>query len=841
MDNNIEYSIYGTQYKKLDFKKCFIVDGWAYSKSDSDLNYSALINGEKVDIDLVRVDCNDVYFNLEKKPLSKKIGFHLIVDCTNLEPNSLSIIVETNEDKVEIVNLNRTKIKKITDQKDIEYTIDKYFKDLKINFAEVLGWMYSWNNRDIDIRIVDQKNRNVDYEIEKIIRKDLVKLHMIDENHKEAGFRITFESEPKEQYYMILTTKDETTKIKLSQNSSSVFHLFKTATKRVNKENIKKGIRFFRQNGLKQFIERLQQGPGDDNKIDYNKWFLEKRVTKEDLINQSKFEFDYSPKISIIVATFNTKDEYLKEMIDTVVNQSYSNWELCIADGSTNDSVEQFIKSNYEIGNKIKFVRLNDNFGIAGNMNKALELATGDYVGLYDHDDTLELTCLYEIVKALQNKKYDFIYTDEDKLMDKSKIYASPHFKSDFNIDLLRSVNYICHFLCVKKSLIDKVGNFRKEFDGAQDFDFVLRLSEASCDENVYHIPQILYHWRMHEQSTAENPESKMYAFEAGKKAIQAHYNRLNIKATVSMGQALGWYKTTYEIQGNPLISILIPNKDHIDDLERCIESIETKSSYKNYEYIIIENNSTEKETFEYYKKLEKENSKVKVVYWDGIFNYSAINNFGVKYASGEYYLLLNNDTEIINEDCLKELLGYCQRQDVGAVGARLFYHDDTVQHGGVIVGYGGIAGHVFLGEPKENLGYFGRLVAAQDLSAVTAACMLVKSSVFEEVQGLNEELKVAFNDIDFCMKIRKAGYLIVYNPYAELYHYESKSRGMEDSPEKKKRFNSEKSIFRRNWPQILKNGDPYYNPNLSLMVKDYSIKSEQEEYLIESLEEENE
>lgn len=841
MDNNIEYSIYGTQYKKLDLKKCFIVDGWAYSKSDSDLNYSALINGEKVDIDLVRVDCNDVYFNLEKKPLSKKIGFHLIVDCTNLEPNSLSIIVETNEDKVEIVNLNRTKIKKITDQKDIEYTIDKYFKDLKINFAEVLGWMYSWNNRDIDIRIVDQKNRNVDYEIEKIIRKDLVKLHMIDENHKEAGFRITFESEPKEQYYMILTTKDETTKIKLSQNSSSVFHLFKTATKRVNKENIKKGIRFFRQNGLKQFIERLQQGPGDDNKIDYNKWFLEKRVTKEDLINQSKFEFDYSPKISIIVATFNTKDEYLKEMIDTVVNQSYSNWELCIADGSTNDSVEQFIKSNYEIGNKIKFVRLNDNFGIAGNMNKALELATGDYVGLYDHDDTLELTCLYEIVKALQNKKYDFIYTDEDKLMDKSKIYASPHFKSDFNIDLLRSVNYICHFLCVKKSLIDKVGNFRKEFDGAQDFDFVLRLSEASCDENVYHIPQILYHWRMHEQSTAENPESKMYAFEAGKKAIQAHYNRLNIKATVSMGQALGWYKTTYEIQGNPLISILIPNKDHIDDLERCIDSIETKSSYKNYEYIIIENNSTEKETFEYYKKLEKENSKVKVVYWDGIFNYSAINNFGVKYASGEYYLLLNNDTEIINEDCLKELLGYCQRQDVGAVGARLFYHDDTVQHGGVIVGYGGIAGHAFLGEPKENLGYFGRLVAAQDLSAVTAACMLVKSSVFEEVQGLNEELKVAFNDIDFCMKIRKAGYLIVYNPYAELYHYESKSRGMEDSPEKKKRFNSEKSIFRRNWPQILKNGDPYYNPNLSLMVKDYSIKSEQEEYLIESLEEENE
>lgn len=840
MANSIEYSIVKMQYKNLEYKKCFIIDGWAYSLDNIEIKYSALVNDEEADIDLIKKDCNEVYFKLENKPLSKKIGFHMIVDCTKLDPNSLSIFAEINNKKVEILNLNRTKINKIEDNKSIEYTIDKYFKDLKINFAEILGWTYSWDKKDVKIKIVDQKNNEIEYEIEKVARKDLIRLHMVDETNKDAGFRITFESDPKEQYYMILSTDSETTKIKLSQNSSSIYHLFKTYAKRINKENLKKGIHFFRENGLKQFIERLQQGPVDDKTVDYNKWFIAKRVTEAELMNQKDFVFEYSPKISVIVATFNTKNEYLKEMIDTVVNQSYSNWELCIADGSTNDSVEKYIKSNYEVGDKIKFVRLNDNYGIAGNMNKALEIVTGDYVGLYDHDDTLELNCLFEIVKALQNKKYDFIYTDEDKLMDKSKKFASPHFKSDFNMDLLCSVNYICHFLVVKKSLIDKVGNFRKEFDGAQDFDFVLRLSESTTPENIYHIPKILYHWRMHEQSTAENPESKMYAFEAGKRAVQAHYDRLNIDANASMGQALGWYKTTYEIIGNPLISILIPNKDHIDDLERCIESIEAKSSYKNYEYIIIENNSTEQETFEYYKKLEHENSKVKVVYWDGIFNYSAINNFGAKHANGDYYLLLNNDTEIINEDCLKELLGYCQRKDVGAVGARLFYHDDTVQHGGVIVGLGRIAGHAFLGEPRESLGYFGRLVSAQDLSAVTAACMMVKKSVFEEVHGLNEELKVAFNDIDFCMRIRNAGYLIVYNPYAELYHYESKSRGMEDSPEKKKRFNGEKKTFRENWPEIMKNGDPYYNPNLSLLIKDYTIKSEEEEYLLENDEEDD-
>ena len=325
--------------------------------------------------------------------------------------------------------------------------------------------------------------------------------------------------------------------------------------------------------------------------------------------------------------------------------------------------------------------------------------------------------------------------------------------------------------------------------------------------------------------STAENPESKGYAFEAGKRAIEAHYERIGISAQVFLGEFPGLYRTRFLRDRDPLISIIIPNKDHIDDLKRCMNAIDSKSTYKNYEYVIVENNSTDPATFQYYKDLEKENPKARVVYWDGPFNFSAINNFGAKYARGEYFLLLNNDTEIINPDCLEELLGYCMRSDVGGVGARLYYEDDTIQHAGVVIGFGGIAGHCFVMQPRGTTGYCHRIICAQDYSAVTAACMMVKKEAFEKVGGLSEDLAVAFNDIDFCLKLRKAGYLIVYNPYAELYHYESKSRGLEDTPEKVARFNREMAVFEKKWPEILRDGDPYYNPNLTLKSQDFSLK----------------
>ena len=417
----------------------------------------------------------------------------------------------------------------------------------------------------------------------------------------------------------------------------------------------------------------------------------------------------------------------------------------------------------------------------------------------------------------------DLVYSDEDKVSINGKRYFEPHFKSDYNPDLLCSMNYFCHLVVASRPLLERTGLLNGEFDGAQDYDFVLRCTEHT--KNIHHIPKVLYHWRAHEDSTAENPESKRYAFEAGRRAIEAHYARRNLPAKVEMGEYPGLYRTYWQWKEQPLISILIPNKDHVKDLDQCIKSIEEKSVYHNYEFIIIENNSELPETFAYYKRLEAEHQKAHVIYWEGSFNYSAINNFGAEHANGEYLLLLNNDTEMINPDCLWQLLGYCMREDVGAVGARLYYEDDSIQHAGVVIGFGGIAGHTFIGFDRQANGYFSRIICAQDYSAVTAACMMTKKSVYQQVGGLTEELAVAFNDIDYCMKLRQAGKLVVYNPYAQLYHYESKSRGLEDSPEKQERHNKEMKYFVTKWKAFMDKGDPYYNPNLTLSKADFSLK----------------
>ena len=587
---------------------------------------------------------------------------------------------------------------------------------------------------------------------------------------------------------------------------------------------IRKGFRYMKHYGPKEFWIRLHER-FEPEEVPYGLWYRAYIPTEETLETQRKQKFDYSPLISIAVPAYQTPVEFLRQMIESLIVQTYSNWELCIVNASPDNEEMQKVLAEYSAGDsRVRFCNLKENLGIAENTNRAFAMAKGEFVGLLDHDDLLAPNALYEIVKILQDHpQADALYTDEDKVTTELDEHFQPHLKPDFNLDLLRSNNYICHFFVVRKSIVEKAGGFRKEFDGAQDYDFIFRCTENA--EKICHIPKVLYHWRCHPNSTASNPESKLYAFEAGRRAVQAHYERTGIHAEVFKGEYLGLYRTKFIRDHDPLISIIIPNKDHIDDLKRCMESIEQKSTYKNYEYIIVENNSTDSATFEYYKKLEAENPKVRMVYWDGVFNYSAINNYGASFAKGEYLLLLNNDTEIINPDCLEELLGYCMRKEVGAVGARLYYEDDTIQHAGVVIGFGGIAGHCFVQQKRGTTGYCHRIICAQDYSAVTAACMMVKKSAFDAVGGLSEELAVAFNDIDFCMKLRKAGYLIVYNPYAELYHYESKSRGLEDTPEKVARFNKEIATFEKKWPEILKNGDPYYNPNLTLKSQDFSLK----------------
>lgn len=582
---------------------------------------------------------------------------------------------------------------------------------------------------------------------------------------------------------------------------------------------------YYQQFGIAATVLRaFDKLSGRDN-LSYMAWLRRNSPSSEALHMQTERMFAFSPKISIVVALYKTPEKYLIEMIESVRKQTYANWELCLSDGSGEDSpIVNLLREYEEKDDRIKVVYNKKSLRISENTNEALKISTGAYIAFADHDDLLAPDALYECVSLLnRDRSIDIIYTDEDKVEMNGKTHFMPHFKSDFNIDMLYSRNYICHLLVVKREIYEEVGMLNSEFDGAQDYDFLLRCLEKTT--NIKHIPKVLYHWRAHKNSTSKNPESKNYAFEAGKKAVQAHYARIGISAEVKETAYKGIYRTKYKVTGNPLISVIIPNKDHIADLEKCIRSLEEKNTYKNLEIIVIENNSDKEETFVYYKELEKRYQNVKVLFWEEkVFNYPLINNFGVEHASGEYLLFLNNDTEVLHGDCIEELLGYCQRSDVGAVGARLYYEDGTLQHAGVVVGLGGVAGHVFPRADHDDPGYFGRVIMAQDYSAVTAACMMVKKSVFEEVGGFDKEYAVAFNDVDLCLKIRKAGYLIVYNPYAELNHYESKSRGYEDTEEKVQRFNSEIKLFRTRWKDFLEQGDPYYNPNLTLDRCDFSL-----------------
>ena len=686
--------------------------------------------------------------------------------------------------------------------------------------VRIRGWAIA--PKPVTVRIFDADKKPVAAEIQRTDRVDVNQLFEEAQDPGKTGFFSEITNVSGKCLYVVFYAGEKKTVHVVPLRKADIL------AKKLDKY-VEKGIRYWKSQGAAALAEKVvtkvknvRQGPPS-----YQKWIRHHLPYRNELEKQKKTSFGYRPKISFVVPLYKTPEKYLRRLTESFQEQTYSNWELCFSDGSGAQSpLTELLKELTAKDNRIKYVSHEESLQISENTNSAIEIATGDFIAFADHDDELTPNALFECVKAINEKPQTLvIYTDEDKMSMDGHKFFQPHFKPDYNPDLLCTVNYICHLFVVSRKVIEKVGGLRSEFDGAQDYDFVLRCVEAVKDEEICHIPKILYHWRCHEDSTAENPESKLYAFEAGRRAVQAHYERTGIHAEVFKGEYLGLYRTKFIRDHDPLISIIIPNKDHIDDLKRCMESIEQKSTYKNYEYIIVENNSTDSATFEYYKKLEAENPKVRMVYWDGVFNYSAINNYGASFAKGEYLLLLNNDTEIINPDCLEELLGYCMRKDVGAVGARLYYEDDTIQHAGVVIGFGGIAGHCFVQQKRGTTGYCHRIICAQDYSAVTAACMMVKKSAFDAVGGLSEELAVAFNDIDFCMKLRKAGYLIVYNPYAELYHYESKSRGLEDTPEKVARFNKEIATFEKKWPEILENGDPYYNPNLTLKSQDFSLK----------------
>lgn len=550
----------------------------------------------------------------------------------------------------------------------------------------------------------------------------------------------------------------------------------------------------------------------------YHSWFLARRATRADLELQRLRSFEGQPKFSIIVPLYNTPAPLFKDMVASVLAQSYPNWELILVNSTPENKELADAVCNVSTSEaRIKVVQLEKNLGISLNTQAGIDAATGDFISFFDHDDLLEPDLLFEYTKAINEKhEIDVLYCDEDKLSPEGN-FECAFFKPDFDIDLLRHMNFVCHMLTIRKSLLDKLSIGNGEFDGAQDHNLTLQAAEKT--KNFYHVPKILYHWRMTQGSTSMNANSKSYANEAGIKAVQNHLQRAALEATVKPADLPFHYDVTYKPpKSNPLVSIIIPSKDNSFMLKRCLTSIEKTAGYENYEVLVVENNSSEQETFDFYKELEAADNKIRVLCYKGEFNYSKINNFAVKQAKGDYLLFLNNDIEATSQGWLANMLGCCAREDVGAVGARLLYKDGLVQHAGVRTS-DAIAEHLFKNIPAEEFGYFGLAKAMRGLSAVTAACMMTKKSTFEDAGGFEEELAVAYNDIDYCLKLREKNLLVVYEPKAELIHYESATRHGDDTLEKRARLYKEGLYMNQKWSKYYLEGDPAMNPSLSSEV----------------------
>lgn len=728
--------------------------------------------------------------------------------------------------------------------KPIRYYIDK--AELLEDTAHLTGWALAMDGSPLDITVKEKSGAAVDTTVRSLSRPDACRAVFGDDRNPDCGFDVKFVCRMDQVYQLFFCCELGTQTVtvnprQLAKETERRYVPFSRMVRMTTPSMVGDDLKYLLKSGPIAWKNRLKRRyETDENK--YLRWLEAHRKEGYEDMKSPGFipaaagraglsedgqgsrsaaeESDWSkrfPTVSIVVPLYNTPVKFYREMLQSVQAQTYENWQLCLADGS-NDAVDR--GKLLPEDSRISYRKLIENQGISGNTNAALAMAEGQWIALLDHDDILEPTALAEMVERAEAAKADMIYSDEDKVSLDLRHYYEPHFKSDYNPDLLRSNNYICHFLMVKSSLVEKTGGLRPAFDGAQDYDFILRLSEQA--EKIEHLPRVLYHWRTHPASTAENPESKQYAYEAGRRAIEEHLSRAGIRGTVEMTERPGYYRVRYLTESRPLISIIIPNKDESRTLRTCIESILSKTDWPEYEIIVVENNSTTGEIREYYQEIQ-EDPRIRVVTWPDEFNYSAINNFGVAYSHGEYIVLLNNDTEVISPNWLTEMAGIASRPEVGIVGAHLFYPDGTVQHAGVVMKLAGCCGHVFYGAEAENPGSYARAWLIQDYSAVTAACLMCKRSLWEELQGLSTDFQVAYNDVDFCLRARAAGYLVVYTPYAKLYHYESKTRGYEEGSEKQARFLREQKLLKERFPSYQEKGDPYYNPNLTLVAPDFT------------------
>lgn len=816
------YSIDIKRYLKRDGDSLFL-EGWLVVPGIENIKIAAVDQtGKRLKAETERLERPDIREAMQDISVPEKAGFRLKVSeiTGHLEEclEALRLVAYGEGFQRTFAVLKAAEIQALIFEDTILYKVDVLrLLDLEL---EVQGWLIDQQGTD-KIEVLEGKSRMLPCRVRRFAREDVREQYgEYAEEGQKIGFVLTIPREKirggriRIRFKSSRTQKEELIDIReLERRETKGGRIYNVLRPGRLPENIK----YIREHDLAGFREYVRSCAMQGT-TDYHVWAKRNRLDKRELKRQRTRRFLENPKISIVIPLYHTPQKYLKQILDSVIRQTYTNWELCLADGSREDTVEDFIRANYKKEKRIKYKRLAENRGISENTNAAIAMAEGDYIMLSDHDDIVEQGALYEIVKAVnENPDVDIIYTDEDKMTMDGRRFFQPNFKPDYNPFMLESTNYICHIFVVRSSVLKKAGGFRREFDGAQDYDLILRCCEQTTAERICHIPKALYHWRFHPDSTAARPESKPYAFLAGQKALREHLERKGIRAEVELTDSLGVYRVRRLVEGEPLISIIIPNKDHREDLENCLRSLTERSSYGNYEILVVENNSTEPETFAYYEKMQEQYPCCRFLTWKDEFNYAAINNFAVREAKGDYLLFLNNDVEVITKNWMEEMLGICQLPEVGIVGAKLYYPDDTIQHAGVILGMGGVAGHIFSCAPRYEQSYMWRASLPQNLSAVTAACMMMKRSAFLETGGFDEQLKVAFNDVDLCMKAGAAGYQVVYTPYAELYHYESKSRGAEDTDKKRKRFNREALRFRNKWSSVLKAGDPYYNINLSL------------------------
>lgn len=792
-----------------------------------DVKAVSYVNGIETEVEIVENPHTPLLFVYKNAEPEFDGEYNLCINLPEKVKNVKIILTkDTYPSGIEEINISSAQIEYLRNL--IEINLIGVQADERTKTIKITGWAES--ARELKLSVYAEK-KELEYKADYFTRADMVSRYFEGELNRNCGFELTVEDTDVRSIRITSESGGRRGSIGVIVNRASSGQQRRRVRLAEDKRNdyITRARNYIAMYGMKRFIVKaVGKLTGKSIKDPTNIYFNKINPNEARLKEQRDYKFASNYKFSILIPVYRPDVKFFTLMLDSIVAQTYDNWQICLADGSGEGyTVENVVKPYTEKygEDKVKYIKLENNLGIAENTNAAMRMADGDFIVFGDHDDELHPTALFECMRELERyPQADFIYSDEDKIIEATGHHTEAHFKSDLNMELLRSNNYICHLSVVKKSLADKVGVLYTQFNGSQDHDYVLRCVEKA--ECVRHIPRILYHWRINDNSTAKSASTKTYANTAGVNAVSAHLKRMGIDGEVKNGVAPGFYDIRYKLTEKPLVSVIIPNKDHLDDLTRCLESMENVNNYHNVEYIVVENNSVLEDTFEGYKELEKKyGDKFKLVRWDGMFNYSAINNFGARYAKGEYILLLNNDTSVIEPDSLRCMLAQCQRAEVGIVGAKLLYDDDTVQHAGVIIGYQGVAGHAFTGIGDDVYGYFARAVLSQELSAVTAACLLTKRSVFDEVGGLDESFEVAFNDIDYCMKVRAAGYKIIYDPHAKLHHYEYKSRGAEDTGKKQERFGGEIMHFIDKWRAALIAGDMYYNPNLELVGELYTIK----------------